>query len=66
MSERAYFAHESACIDEPVSIGAGTRIWHFSHVMKGAEIGAECSLGQNVVVAAGVKIGRGVKIQNNE
>lgn len=65
MSERAYFVHESAYIDEPVTIGDGTRIWHFSHVMKGAEIGAECSIGQNVVIASGVKLGRGVKIQNN-
>lgn len=65
MSEKAYFAHETACIDEPVSIGPGTRIWHFSHVMKGAEIGPDCSLGQNVVVASGVKVGRGTKIQNN-
>lgn len=65
MSDKAFFAHESAYIDEPVSIGAGTRIWHFSHVMKGAEIGPDCSLGQNVVVLSGVKIGRGVKIQNN-
>jgi len=65
MSERPFFVHESAYIDEPVTIGAGTRIWHFSHVMKNAEIGPDCSLGQNVVVAPGVKIGRGVKIQNN-
>lgn len=65
MIQRAYFAHESAYIDEPVSIGSGTRIWHFSHIMKGAEIGPDCSLGQNVVVASGVKIGRGVRIQNN-
>jgi UDP-2-acetamido-3-amino-2,3-dideoxy-glucuronate N-acetyltransferase len=65
MSERAYFAHESACIDEPVSIGARTRIWHFSHVMSGAEIGADCNFGQNVLVSSGVKVGRGVKVQNN-
>jgi UDP-2-acetamido-3-amino-2,3-dideoxy-glucuronate N-acetyltransferase len=65
MSDRPYFVHESAYVDEPVSIGAGTKIWHFSHVMKGAVIGADCSLGQNVHVAPGVKIGRGVKIQNN-
>jgi UDP-2-acetamido-3-amino-2,3-dideoxy-glucuronate N-acetyltransferase len=65
MSEQTFFVHESAYIDESVSIGAGTRIWHFSHVMKGAVIGPECSLGQNVVVASGVKVGRGVKIQNN-
>jgi UDP-2-acetamido-3-amino-2,3-dideoxy-glucuronate N-acetyltransferase len=65
MSERAYFAHESAYIDEAVSIGSGTRIWHFSHVMTGAEIGADCNIGQNVVVGRGVRVGRGVKVQNN-
>ena len=60
-----YFAHESAVIDQGVRIGAGTRIWHFSHVSGQAEIGENCSLGQNVFVAARVKIGNGVKIQNN-
>ena len=65
MSERGYFAHESAILDEPVSIGAGTRIWHFSHVMKGAVIGPDCNLGQNVVVCPGVTLGRGVRVQNN-
>ena len=65
MSELPYFVHESAYVDEPVSIGTGTRIWHFSHVMKNAVIGEGCSIGQNVNVAPGVKIGRGVKIQNN-
>jgi UDP-2-acetamido-3-amino-2,3-dideoxy-glucuronate N-acetyltransferase len=60
-----YFAHESAYIDEPCSIGKGTKIWHFSHIMKGATIGENCSIGQNVVVASTVKIGNGVKIQNN-
>jgi UDP-2-acetamido-3-amino-2,3-dideoxy-glucuronate N-acetyltransferase len=65
MPERPYFAHESAYVDEPCTIGAGTRIWHFSHIMKGADIGPECSIGQNVVIASGVKVGRGVKIQNN-
>ena len=60
-----YFVHESAFVDEPVTIGKGTRIWHFSHVMAGAVIGEACVLGQNVNVAAGVTIGRGVKIQNN-
>lgn len=57
--------HPSAVIDEPVSIGPGTRIWHFCHVMKGARIGKGCVLGQNVFVAAGVVIGDRVKIQNN-
>ena len=61
----AYFVHESAYVDEPCEIGAGTKIWHFSHVMAGAKIGDGCNLGQNVLVASGVVIGRNVKIQNN-
>lgn len=61
----AYFAHESSYIDDGCTIGEGTKIWHFSHVMKGAQIGAQCSMGQNVVVFPGVCIGNGVKIQNN-
>ncbi|MBD3420544.1 MAG: N-acetyltransferase [Chitinivibrionales bacterium] len=61
----AYFVHESAYIDQPCSIGAGTKIWHFSHVMKNASIGAQCNLGQNVNVAGDVIIGNNVKIQNN-
>ncbi len=61
----SYFVHESSVVDEPSDIGTGTRIWHFSHVMSGATIGANCVLGQNVFVADGVSIGNGVKIQNN-
>ncbi len=60
-----YFVHESACVDLPCSIGQGTKIWHFSHVMKGAEIGKRCSIGQNVCIASKAVIGDGVKIQNN-
>jgi UDP-2-acetamido-3-amino-2,3-dideoxy-glucuronate N-acetyltransferase len=60
-----YFAHESAYVDEGASIGAGTRIWHFCHVMPGAVIGERCTLGQNVVVMPGVRVGHNVKIQNN-
>ncbi|MBX2863953.1 MAG: N-acetyltransferase, partial [Leptolyngbyaceae cyanobacterium MAG.088] len=60
-----YFAHETACIDEGAQIGAGTKIWHFSHVMPKAKIGKNCSLGQNVFVANNVVIGDGCKIQNN-
>jgi UDP-2-acetamido-3-amino-2,3-dideoxy-glucuronate N-acetyltransferase len=60
-----FFAHPSACVDEPSSIGEGTQIWHFSHVMSGAVIGARCVLGQNVFVAAGVSIGDGARVQNN-
>ena len=60
-----YFVHESSYIDENVSIGEGTKIWHYSHVQKGAQIGCNCSLGQNVNISNNVKIGNGVKIQNN-
>ena len=60
-----YFAHESSFVDDGAKVGAGTKIWHFSHVMPGAEIGENCSLGQNVVVMPGTKIGNNVKIQNN-
>lgn len=60
-----YWAHETACIDGPCQIGAGTRIWHFTHVMAGARIGRDCVLGQNVMVGRDVAIGDGCKIQNN-
>lgn len=60
-----YYAHPSAVIDPMAVIGAGTKIWHFSHIMSGAEIGSGCNLGQNVVVSPGVKLGRNVKVQNN-
>jgi UDP-2-acetamido-3-amino-2,3-dideoxy-glucuronate N-acetyltransferase len=60
-----YFAHETAVIDAGCLIGKGTKIWHFSHVMTGAEIGANCNIGQNVVVSPGVKLGRNIKVQNN-
>ena len=59
------FVHESAYVDDGATIGKGTRIWHFCHVMPGAVIGERCSLGQNVVVMNGVRIGSNVKIQNN-
>ncbi|MEE8450387.1 MAG: Gfo/Idh/MocA family oxidoreductase [Thermoguttaceae bacterium] len=62
---RAYFAHETACVDEPCSIGEGTKIWNFSHIMEGATIGRNCSIGQNVVIASTAVVGDGVKIQNN-
>jgi UDP-2-acetamido-3-amino-2,3-dideoxy-glucuronate N-acetyltransferase len=62
---KAYSAHPTAVIDEPCRIGAGTRIWHFSHVLKDAVIGRNCNLGQNVSVAGGAVIGDNVKIQNN-
>ena len=60
-----YFAHESSFIDAGAEIGAGTKVWHFCHVMPGAVIGERCSLGQNVVVMPGTRIGNNVKIQNN-
>jgi UDP-2-acetamido-3-amino-2,3-dideoxy-glucuronate N-acetyltransferase len=60
-----YFVHPSAFVDAPCEIGEGTKIWHFSHVMRGCQIGKNCSLGQNVNVASGVRIGNNVKIQNN-
>lgn len=64
-TEKNYFVHESAYVDEPCEIGEGTKIWHFSHVMKNASIGRKCSLGQNVNVAPHVRIGDRCKIQNN-
>jgi UDP-2-acetamido-3-amino-2,3-dideoxy-glucuronate N-acetyltransferase len=60
-----YFAHETAVIDQGVKIGAGTKIWHFSHIMTGCVIGERCNLGQNVVVSPNVTLGRNVKVQNN-
>lgn len=60
-----YFAHESAYVDEPCEIGAGTKIWHFCHIMPHAKLGRNCNLGQNVLVASYVTIGNNVKIQNN-
>ena len=60
-----YFAHESSYIDEGASIGRGTKIWHFCHVMPGAVIGERCNLGQNVVVMPGTRLGNNVKVQNN-
>ena len=59
------FIHDSAIVDAGATVGAGTRIWHFCHVMPGAVIGAGCTLGQNVVVMNGTRIGDNVKIQNN-
>lgn len=60
-----YFAHESAYVDEGAQVGAGTKIWHFSHVMPKAVIGQGCSLGQNVLISNHVTVGNHVKIQNN-
>ena len=63
--EKEYFAHETAVIDNGCKIGKGTKIWHFSHVMAGSEIGENCNIGQNVVVSPGVRLGKNVKVQNN-
>lgn len=60
-----YFAHETAVVDEGCKIGAGTKIWHFSHIMTGCEIGEKCNIGQNVVISPGVILGKNVKVQNN-
>lgn len=65
MSERNYFVHESAYVDQPCEIGAGTKIWHFCHVSANAKLGERCILGQNVFIANDVTIGSNVKIQNN-
>jgi UDP-2-acetamido-3-amino-2,3-dideoxy-glucuronate N-acetyltransferase len=62
---QSYFVHESSYVDEGAIVGGGTRVWHFSHVMKDCRIGCNCNLGQNVLVASGVAIGDNVKIQNN-
>jgi len=59
------FIHPTSVVDSPCAIGAGTKIWHFCHLMTGCDIGENCTLGQNVFVASGVMIGSGVKIQNN-
>ena len=59
------FIHESAYVDQPTRIGAGTKIWHFVHVLPDCDIGSDCSLGQNVMVGPSVKVGDRCKIQNN-
>ncbi|MBE9468784.1 MAG: N-acetyltransferase [Bacteroidetes bacterium] len=60
-----YFSHQTAVIDEGCKIGKGTKIWHFSHIMKDAKIGLSCNIGQNVVVSDNVILGNNVKVQNN-
>jgi UDP-2-acetamido-3-amino-2,3-dideoxy-glucuronate N-acetyltransferase len=65
MAEKDYFVHESSYIDEPCEIGKGTKIWHFTHIMKNSKIGENCNIGQNVVISPNVVIGNNVKIQNN-
>lgn len=63
--DKLYFAHETAVVDEPCEIGAGTKIWHFTHVMSNCKMGKNCNLGQNVVISPEVVLGDNVKIQNN-
>ena len=65
MADKDYFVHESSYVDEPCEIGKGTKIWHFSHIMKNSKIGENCNIGQNVVISPNVILGNNVKIQNN-
>ena len=65
METKNYFIHESSYVDKPCLIGKGTKIWHFSHIMKNSIIGENCNIGQNVVVSPEVQLGNNVKIQNN-
>ena len=60
-----FFAHETAVIDKPCTIGEGTKIWHFSHIMSNCTIGKKCNIGQNVVISPEVHLGDNVKVQNN-
>jgi UDP-2-acetamido-3-amino-2,3-dideoxy-glucuronate N-acetyltransferase len=62
---KAYFAHETAVIDEGCDIGKGTKIWHFSHIMPQCKLGENCNIGQNVVISPEVVLGNNVKVQNN-
>ena len=60
-----FFKHESSYVDEGCIVGKGTKIWHFSHIMSGCQIGENCNIGQNVVISPDVRLGDNVKIQNN-
>ena len=60
-----FFSHDTAVIDDPCQIGAGTKIWHFSHIMSNCQIGKKCNIGQNVVISSEVILGDNVKVQNN-
>lgn len=61
----SFFSHDTAIVSDDAKIGAGTKIWHFSHIMKNSEIGKDCSFGQNTFIASNVKIGNNCKVQNN-
>ena len=63
--KKSFFVHATALVDEPCEVGAGTKIWHYSHILKGAKIGERCIFGQNCQVAENVVIGNNVKVQNN-
>lgn len=65
MENKIFFAHETAVIDQPCTIGKGTKIWHFSHIMSNCSLGENCNIGQNVVVSPDVHLGNNVKVQNN-
>jgi len=65
MEKPNYFAHETAVIDDHCTIGNGTKIWHFSHIMSNCTLGENCNIGQNVVVSPQVVLGKNVKVQNN-
>ncbi len=65
MEKKDYFVHETAVVDDGCTIGKGTKIWHFSHIMSGSRIGNDCNIGQNVVVSPEVVLGNNVKVQNN-
>lgn len=65
VEEKKYFAHPTAVIDPGSNIGAGTKIWHFSHIMPNCTIGENCNIGQNVVISPEVVLGKNVKVQNN-
>lgn len=65
MGAKDYFAHETAVIDDGCTIGAGTKIWHFCHIMPNCKLGKGCNIGQNVVVSPNVVLGNNVKVQNN-
>ena len=62
---KGYFAHETAVVDDGCTIGDGTKIWHFSHIMPNCSIGEKCNIGQNVVISPEVVLGKNVKVQNN-
>ena len=65
MEQPHYFSHPTAVIDQGCSIGKGTKIWHFSHLMSGCIIGEDCSIGQNVFIGSNVILGKNIKVQNN-